>query len=1121
MKKLIISSIAIFTIVNLYSQSQDISYTQVVPMTPNAAEFAKYSDMPISYYTGTPDINIPLYEINVDGFKLPISLNYHASGIRVDQEATWVGLGWSLNVGSRISRTIKSVDDFMINGQNESYPLVTQGYYDAPDISADHLNQYVGTDGDPCDVNLFGNTSIPYYCALQYDPEPDIFYYNLPNMNGKFIIDKSRGAVLFDKSHNLKIEVIKGTGIGTSVRFKITDSEGNQYLYDEWETTQNYRSNGWLNKNIHTNTTKYDDEIYDYLYWVIEDDGISLAYPANPPREVTSWCLSKIITNHGREINFIYDSETQYLPTQEACENFNYGMYNSSSYLNYQRSKVVNNGLRLKTIEGDFGRVEFNASDRFDMKITSYNRSKKLESFSVYNSTNTLIKSFKFDYSYFNDDYSGDYQYEHVFKRLKLNGVKEYKTNVYNPLNNGYTFDYYEGDFPAKNSKNVDYWGYQNGKNYGQNYYMGVSLNSDFIFDGVKKEANFDKAIIGTLKKITYPTGGTSEFKFEGNNIESSGWFDTYTRDTQSSIKTEYLSVYNYYSIDEFPNLPSENVYRFELKGSTKLYINCSLENFSGQKDQNYSYYGSPLGELRKISPSSANYYTYDCPFVYDESITNGEGSEVSLTERMFTLEAGIYEFEAYSPPKDVLVQWNLFFNYLYNPLVFSSPYAIGGIRVKEIVTDEKIRHFQYPNGGTMLIEPRLYYYGKRAGIPEYIGDCFVQVSEPKTPLSTFNRGNFVGYDWVEEYVFDEENNESKIRYNFHNEPEFEMYDDNPVFVDSPTYINYTNGLVKSIEKYTTSGYGIGNLTLIEKEDFSYTSTYGNSIKAFRDLNQIKEIPLYENDALYYHYDIEWPLKTKVIKTQKTDDGNNIVSEINYGYNYRDLLQSTSYELNDAEIIEKVKYPFEFTDLISVGMTAKNMVGMPVESITLKDDMVLKAVKTEYFDSSGLYLPKTIHKAEFNSPTTETNYESFYKPVLNFDKYYDNGNIEEVSKVGDSHVYYVWGYHEQYPIAKLENFTYNDAIGIQSVITDAINASNADTSQELEDAFRVTLTSLRNAAPNAMVTTYTYNPLIGVTSITDPKGYTMFYEYDEYNRLKYVRDEDGNILNENKYHYKQ
>ncbi|WP_379782696.1 hypothetical protein, partial [Flavobacterium salmonis] len=75
-------------------------------MSPNAAEFAKYADYPVSYYTGTPNTSIPIYEIDIDGYKLPISLNYHASGIRVDQEATWVGLGWSLDAGSRISRTI-------------------------------------------------------------------------------------------------------------------------------------------------------------------------------------------------------------------------------------------------------------------------------------------------------------------------------------------------------------------------------------------------------------------------------------------------------------------------------------------------------------------------------------------------------------------------------------------------------------------------------------------------------------------------------------------------------------------------------------------------------------------------------------------------------------------------------------------------------------------------------------------------------------------------------------------------------------------------------------------------------------------------------------------------------
>ncbi len=56
--------------------------------------------------------------------------------------------------------------------------------------------------------------------------------------------------------------------------------------------------------------------------------------------------------------------------------------------------------------------------------------------------------------------------------------------------------------------------------------------------------------------------------------------------------------------------------------------------------------------------------------------------------------------------------------------------------------------------------------------------------------------------------------------------------------------------------------------------------------------------------------------------------------------------------------------------------------------------------------------------------------------------------------------------------------------------------------------------------PNAMVSTYTYDPLIGITSMTDPKGYTMYYTYDDLNRLKTIKDQQGNILSENEYHYK-
>lgn len=1106
MKRLIILLITVIPVMNLYSQNQDIAYPHIVPMTPEAAAFAQYADSPVSYYTGTPNINIPLYEIDVDGFKLPINLNYHASGIRVDQEATWVGLGWSLDVGSRISRTVKSVDDFLLLSSDKNYQYCQKGYYDAPDIDSTLDNHYEmrGYPGESCYyTGVLGELNYD----LKYDPEPDIFYYNLPNLSGKFILDKSRGAVLFDKSHNLKIEVVRSPGI---VTFKVTDREGNQYLYNQWEITRNYSALGWLNKNIETYNTKYDSDPSSFTEWSPFRLDCETFFEHNlqsPYAMVTSWCLSKIITNKGNEINFTYDTEMQYLPTQESCENYN---YNQQTALYYYKSKVVNTALRLKTISGDFGHVEFNTSDRLDIK----GNSEKLDMISIYNSLNTLIKSYKFDYGYFNNDYSGNPQYEHVFKRLKLNKLAEYSGN--NPLNNGYNFDYFEGNFPPKNSKNVDYWGFQNGKTYGENYYIGLKLNN-VNYPGVKKEANFDKTIIGTLKKITYPTGGTAEYKYEPNLIPA-GYFESHTYEplstTNSVIKD--IPVYNFYSVNPYQDVyPSSYIHTFQINSPTTLKISCNMENSTGVIDPNYSYrnMNNPLGRLRKISPSPTTLYTYDCPYIYDSG-SQAQGSEVTLADKEISLSAGTYEFTTYTPPRDVLAYWRLFYQEttVFTPSIPTPNYKVGGIRINEIKTDAKIRKFRYQIG-TMLTEPLLYYFGRRAGIPNYIAKCIVQVSESKTPLSTFNNGNFTGYDWVEEYALDEEDDVSTIRYNFYNETESDKFDDN--FPDSPAYINYANGLVKSIEKFGTNAGGSNKL--VEKEEFQYSSTYSNVIKAFRDRGQKR----LDSDLLCYNYTIEWPLKTKFTSTLNTDDGKSIVSETNYSYNSKDLLQSTSYDIDNIQIIEKVKYSFDFNDVINSSLTTKNMIGIPLETFTLKDNVVIQAAKTEYFNNSGLYLPKTIYKTEFDTAVSEANYASYYKPAMSFDIYNINGKLLQFKYTNGPSTYYIWGYNEQYPIAKLDNFSAADTIGIQSLITAAVNASNADTSPTLENALRTALANLRNAAPNSMVTTYTYDPLIGVTSITDPRGYTMYYQYDEFNRLKQVIDADGNMIGKNEYNYKQ
>ena len=1139
MNRLINTLLAILVATNLSAQLVDIAYPHVIPMTPNAAELAKYADTPISYYTGTPNISIPLYEIEVDGLKIPVSLNYHASGIRVDQEATWVGLGWSLEIGSRISRMIKGDDDFKNNEYDQNFPFqhfhlnqpaIQKGYYHAPDIGTTLDNHYELRGYPDCEA---------YWGSWEYDlindPEPDIFYYNLPNMSGKFILDKSRGAVLIDKSHNLKIEII---GIGEGVAFRITDNEGNQYLYNKSETTRQYTGNSWLNKNLNTYNTVYDDNHLTYIGWLhIRFPDCSQDYEPfiqNPYPAETSWCLTKITTKHGREINFTYDSEIQYLPTQESCEKYN---HNGQSWLYYNKSKIVNNAQRLSTIEGDFGRIEFNSSDRLDMKATNQ-RSKKLESLSIYNSTNALVKSYKFDYTYFNDDYSGNPQYEHVFKRLKLNSVTEYTLNGSSspiPLNSGYTFDYYEGNFPAKNSKNVDYWGFQNGRNYGEHYYIGLRINGNLTFEGVKKDSNFDKAIIGTLKRINYPTGGSAEYKFESNTISTS-YLESHTYEWLPPTSNNLLraDVFNYYiSVDHelYSELPAQETLTFVIEQQTKLKINCELENTMGTMDNTYDYdsHGTHLGQLRRINPTQSTLHSYKCPFLWDGTQNGhlGQGNEAILPEREFTLEPGTYEFEAYQPPRDVLASWRLHFD---RPLPALDPgtgtgstwpHSAGGIRISEIKTDATVRKFNY-SAGTMMRQPALYYGGRRLGIPDHIGSCLVQVSESQTPLSSFSRGNFVGYDWVEEYMEDELNNISKTRYTFLAEPETELFDDK--FLDL-LYLNYKNGLPQSIERYKIESET--NPIMVEKEEFFYTSTYSSIIKAFRDIGQKR----HDSDMTQYYYQVEWPLQTQHVITTTTDAGENLIEETNYSYNSRDLVETTSYYLSDATITKKVRYPFDFNDDVSLAMVDKNMIGIPIESITLKDSKVVEATIIQYEDISGLHLPKAILKTEINTTdVSEANYSSFYQPFLNYNKYDSKGNILDVSRTNGFHTFYVWGYNQEYPIAKIENFDSNEDMTptIQSLINNAELVSEndddhcPDNMNCNEKNLRVALNALRNALPpNALITTYTYDPLIGITSVTDVNNKTIYYEYDSFGRLKLIRDDLGHILKTYSYNYKQ
>lgn len=131
-----------------------------------------------------------------------------------------------------------------------------------------------------------------------------------------------------------------------------------------------------------------------------------------------------------------------------------------------------------------------------------------------------------------------------------------------------------------------------------------------------------------------------------------------------------------------------------------------------------------------------------------------------------------------------------------------------------------------------------------------------------------------------------------------------------------------------------------------------------------------------------------------------------------------------------------------------------------------------------------------------------------------------NGNPLEISKKDGSHTYHIWGYNKTQLIATLENFKSSDITSdLQSKIDAAILASNADKDIATEKSLQDALKAIQSSVKGSQMTYYTYDPLVGVTSITDPKGYTTYYEYDNFNRLKIVKDADGNLLSKNEYNY--
>lgn len=140
---------------------------------------------------------------------------------------------------------------------------------------------------------------------------------------------------------------------------------------------------------------------------------------------------------------------------------------------------------------------------------------------------------------------------------------------------------------------------------------------------------------------------------------------------------------------------------------------------------------------------------------------------------------------------------------------------------------------------------------------------------------------------------------------------------------------------------------------------------------------------------------------------------------------------------------------------------------------------------------------------------------------INYLKYDNLGNLLSVSRPGAPNTSYVYGYNGLYPIAKIDNLEYgtvestlNGSLAVETFRNKA-NPTDAEVSSFLSP--------LRSSLSigGKLMTSYTYKPIIGIASSTDPSGRTTYYSYDGFGRLQAVKDTQSKTTNIYEYHYKQ
>lgn len=516
--------------------------------SPDIATLGTYGTVPVSLFTGTPDISVPLYDLRVGNYTFPITATYHTGTVKPHAQPGIIGLGWSLRSDGYISRTVHGVYD---EKQCRQY---VHGYYG-------HAKEMKGMTQECFKRIIRDSTRTDGVSHAWYELAPDEFSFDFCGYSGRFYLNEDGGwTVVSDK--DIKLEF---------------NADGDGFVDCEALDGRIPEFRGWPykkeNQRYFNKFTLITPDGCRYEFGGVNATEYSIPYYSRNHSDLipTTWRLSKIVTPQGHHVDFAYDTsgvtcDIRYVPMSSQLSNWeadveylmsdNTGLSGFTGFMVYPVN-IKSITTPNETVAFDY-QHDYGYADHFDKGVPLY-WEKKIGRHDPYinmtdpqaqffmlikakgeGSAKSIMKALSSKYlrrMAVSERYGGEgrsffFDYKTTTRRLlssiscregtpeliirKVIGEGVMYTMTDTPPNKStddmpvWRFTYNETPMPAS---------YVMGKTDSEGYYAGGTHK---LTESVKTSLNVEPVLkttlAMTLKSVQWPTGGYTDFEYELND---------------------------------------------------------------------------------------------------------------------------------------------------------------------------------------------------------------------------------------------------------------------------------------------------------------------------------------------------------------------------------------------------------------------------------------------------------------------------------------------------------------------------------------------------------------------------------------------------------------------------